>query len=180
MEEALRQAPASMCLPNPEHLARRANRKRAAVRPRNPDNINFLVSTDNIPDNFLRGDVSAPTTSQTTSCEAMCPLAIEDTCCSPRTGCWSFWHEPNIGTILFLLRHIACAPLKEYVFEGLIKISAAVCIVSNIRNSAVCSPIDNVLRNVKDVVTPYTHISEASRYILYTIILTFDGICTIS
>ena len=32
----------------------------------------------------------------------------------------------------------------------------------------------------KDVVTPYTHISEASRYILYTIILTFDGICTIS
>ena len=33
---------------------------------------------------------------------------------------------------------------------------------------------------VKDVVTPYTHISEASRYILYTIILTFDGICTIS
>ena len=33
---------------------------------------------------------------------------------------------------------------------------------------------------MKDVVTPYTHISEASRYILYTIILTFDGICTIS
>ena len=33
---------------------------------------------------------------------------------------------------------------------------------------------------VKDVVTPYAHISEASRYILYTIILTFDGICTIS
>ena len=32
----------------------------------------------------------------------------------------------------------------------------------------------------KDVVTPYTHISEASRYILYTIILTFDGICTLS
>ena len=32
----------------------------------------------------------------------------------------------------------------------------------------------------KDVVTPYTHISEVSRYILYTIILTFDGICTIS
>ena len=32
----------------------------------------------------------------------------------------------------------------------------------------------------KDVVTPYTHISEASKYILYTIILTFDGICTIS
>ena len=37
-----------------------------------------------------------------------------------------------------------------------------------------------VCRSVKDVVTPYTHISEASRYILYTIILTFDGICTIS
>ena len=35
--------------------------------------------------------------------------------------------------------------------------------------------------DLKDVVTPYTHISEASRYIiLYTIILTFDGICTIS
>ena len=33
---------------------------------------------------------------------------------------------------------------------------------------------------LKDVVTPYTHISEASRYILYTIILTLDGICTIS
>ena len=33
---------------------------------------------------------------------------------------------------------------------------------------------------LKDVVTPYTHISEASRYILYTIILTFDGICTLS
>ena len=32
----------------------------------------------------------------------------------------------------------------------------------------------------KDVVTPYTHISEASRYILYTKILTFDGICTLS
>ena len=32
----------------------------------------------------------------------------------------------------------------------------------------------------KDVVTPYTHISEASRYILYTIILTFDGICMLS
>ena len=36
------------------------------------------------------------------------------------------------------------------------------------------------LTGFKDVVTPYTHISEASRYILYTIILTFDGICTIS
>ena len=35
-------------------------------------------------------------------------------------------------------------------------------------------------RQIKDVVTPYTHISEASRYILYTIILTFDGICTLS
>ena len=34
--------------------------------------------------------------------------------------------------------------------------------------------------SLKDVVTPYTHISDASRYILYTIILTFDGICTIS
>ena len=34
--------------------------------------------------------------------------------------------------------------------------------------------------SIKDVVTPYTHISEASRYILYTIILTFDGICTLS
>ena len=33
---------------------------------------------------------------------------------------------------------------------------------------------------IKDVVTPYTHISEASRYILYTIILTFDGICMLS
>ena len=33
---------------------------------------------------------------------------------------------------------------------------------------------------LKDVVTPYTHISEASRYILYTIILTIDGICTLS
>ena len=32
----------------------------------------------------------------------------------------------------------------------------------------------------KDVVTPYTHISEASRYMLYTIIITFDGIFTIS
>ena len=37
-----------------------------------------------------------------------------------------------------------------------------------------------VFLTVKDVVTPDTHISEASRYILYTIILTFDGICTIS
>ena len=37
-----------------------------------------------------------------------------------------------------------------------------------------------LLGRIKDVVTPYTHISEASRYILYTIILTFDGICTIS
>ena len=36
------------------------------------------------------------------------------------------------------------------------------------------------LKPIKDVVTPYTHISEASRYILYTIILTFDGICTLS
>ena len=35
-------------------------------------------------------------------------------------------------------------------------------------------------RRLKDVVTPYTHISEASRYILYTIILTIDGICTLS
>ena len=34
--------------------------------------------------------------------------------------------------------------------------------------------------SLKDVVTPYTHISEASRYILYTIILTLDGICTLS
>ena len=39
-------------------------------------------------------------------------------------------------------------------------------------------PDNNIL--LKDVVTPYTHFSEASRYILYTIILTFDGICTIS
>ena len=58
VEGALRQAPASTSLPNPEHLARRANRKRAAVRPRNPDNLQFIVSTDNIPDGFLRGDVS--------------------------------------------------------------------------------------------------------------------------
>ena len=43
---------------------------------------------------------------------------------------------------------------------------------------ACCKISNNTL--VKDVVTPYTHISEASRYILYTIILTFDGICTIS
>ena len=35
-------------------------------------------------------------------------------------------------------------------------------------------------KSLKDVVTPYTHISEASRYILYTIILTIDGICTLS
>ena len=35
-------------------------------------------------------------------------------------------------------------------------------------------------RILKDVVTPHTHISEASRYILYTIILTIDGICTLS
>ena len=33
---------------------------------------------------------------------------------------------------------------------------------------------------LKDVVTPHTHISEASKYILYTIILTIDGICTLS
>ena len=38
----------------------------------------------------------------------------------------------------------------------------------------------SVIIHFKDVVTPYTHISEASRYILYTIILTIDGICTLS
>ena len=36
------------------------------------------------------------------------------------------------------------------------------------------------MEGLKDVVTPHTHISEASRYILYTIILTIDGICTLS
>ena len=58
VEGALRQAPASTSLPNPEHLARRANRKRAAVRPRNPDDLQFLISNENIPDDILRGDVS--------------------------------------------------------------------------------------------------------------------------
>ena len=37
-----------------------------------------------------------------------------------------------------------------------------------------------IMGDFKDVVTPYKHISEASRYILYTILLTFDGICTLS
>ena len=41
-------------------------------------------------------------------------------------------------------------------------------------------PVSRDASPLKDVVTPYTHISEASRYILYTIILTFDGICTLS
>ena len=48
---------------------------------------------------------------------------------------------------------------------------------------AYCISVDVTLlalQRVKDVVTPYTHISEASRYILHTIILTFDGICTLS
>ena len=47
-------------------------------------------------------------------------------------------------------------------------------LVSDKRTSAISNA------GLKDVVTPYTHISEASRYILYTIILTFDGICTLS
>ena len=48
--------------------------------------------------------------------------------------------------------------------------------VIDIDNRRICA----VRFELKDVVTPYTHMSEASRYILYTIILTFDGICTIS
>ena len=44
----------------------------------------------------------------------------------------------------------------------------------------ICCVFYCVNLNFKDVVTPHTHISEASRYILYTIILTIDGICTLS
>ena len=52
---------------------------------------------------------------------------------------------------------------------------ASRCWPTQISSNTVCIHII-----IKDVVTPYTHISESSRYILYTIILTFDGICTIS
>ena len=59
-----------------------------------------------------------------------------------------------------------CVPEKTYPYQYIIDISALY--------------IYQIGPALKDVVTPYTHISEASRYILYTIILTFDDICTIS
>ena len=58
VEGALRQTPASTSLPNPENLARRANSKLAAVRPRNPDDLQVLISNENIPDDFMHRDES--------------------------------------------------------------------------------------------------------------------------
>ncbi|KAI0227997.1 hypothetical protein LSAT2_021485 [Lamellibrachia satsuma] len=57
VEEAYRQAPVGTSLPNPDNLARRANRLRAAVRPRHPDDLDFLLNEDFVPDSFLRGDI---------------------------------------------------------------------------------------------------------------------------
>ncbi|KAI0228016.1 hypothetical protein LSAT2_021504 [Lamellibrachia satsuma] len=57
VEEAYRQTPVGTSLPNPENLACRAYRVRAAVRPRNPDNLDFHLNEDFVPDSFLRGDI---------------------------------------------------------------------------------------------------------------------------
>ena len=57
VEEAYRQAPVGSSLPNLENLALQANRVRAAVRSRNPDDLDFHLNEDFVPDSFLRGDI---------------------------------------------------------------------------------------------------------------------------
>ena len=44
-------------LPRPEHLARAANRLRQSQRPPEPTDLDFLISNDNVPENFLQADV---------------------------------------------------------------------------------------------------------------------------
>ena len=81
-------------------------------------------------------------------------------------------HKNYVGNKLSRICGVM-ARLKQYVPMYILK---------TIYNSLFLSHVNYGISTwgFKDVVTPYTHISEASRYILYTIILTFDGICTIS
>ena len=44
-------------LPGPERLARAANRFRQAQRPVDPVDLNFSLDENNLPENFLRGDI---------------------------------------------------------------------------------------------------------------------------
>ncbi|KAK3719185.1 hypothetical protein QZH41_020418 [Actinostola sp. cb2023] len=44
-------------IPKPGNIARQANRKRQKIRPADPTNLEFELDCDNIPKEFLRGDV---------------------------------------------------------------------------------------------------------------------------
>lgn len=59
VESAFRRAPAGASLSNPDNLARRANRLREAMRPRNPDNLLFQLNAEFVPNQFLREDITA-------------------------------------------------------------------------------------------------------------------------
>jgi len=43
--------------PNPDHLARAANRRRMKLRPAEPTDVNFAVETDFLPPNFVQQDI---------------------------------------------------------------------------------------------------------------------------
>ena len=57
-EDTLLQAPTGTELPNPDHLARRANRLRETMRPRNPEDLLFQLNDAFVPVGFLQADVT--------------------------------------------------------------------------------------------------------------------------
>ena len=46
------------CLPKPEYIARAANRRRQRLRPKDPVDLDFELDAENIPDGFLRADLT--------------------------------------------------------------------------------------------------------------------------
>ena len=46
------------CLPKPEYIARAANRRRQRLRPKDPVDLDFELDVENIPDGFLRADLT--------------------------------------------------------------------------------------------------------------------------
>ena len=58
VEDALLRAPAGTELPSPDHLARRANRLRETMRPRNPEDLLFELNEAFVPLGFMRADVT--------------------------------------------------------------------------------------------------------------------------
>ena len=56
LREDLTQEP-TPSLPNPENLARAANRKRQKLRPQDPTDMDFEIDGDYLPEGFTRGDI---------------------------------------------------------------------------------------------------------------------------